>query len=128
MTERDEDGGVVYTTLWHGTLAGGMAVDEDSGENGNEYDSRLDMEMRTRTILVGLWSMFLGPLCLGPHPRASGDAQGKKLGRATHKILCIFHLSSNIYRLNRAFTNAGFCVTHAHACAQCLIIPIFNFL
>ena len=55
MTERDEDVGVIYTTLWHGTLAGGITVDEDGGENGNEYDSRLSMEMRTRTILVGLW-------------------------------------------------------------------------
>ena len=112
MTERDEDGGVVYTTLWHGTLDGGMAIDEDGGENGNEYDSRLDMEMRTRTILVGLWSSV--PV-RGPHPRASGGARGKKFGRATHKILYIFHLSSNIYRLNRAFTNAGFCVTHTPA-------------
>lgn len=63
MTERDEDGGVGHTTLWHGTLAGGMAVDEDGGEDGGEYDneyggenkndSHLDMEMRTRTILIG---------------------------------------------------------------------------
>ena len=52
MTERDEDGGVVYTTLWHGTLAGGMAVDEAGGEDGNEYDSRLDIETRTRMILA----------------------------------------------------------------------------
>ncbi len=50
MTDCDEDGGVAYTTLWHGTLAGGMAVDEDGGEDGNEYDSHLDMG--TRTILV----------------------------------------------------------------------------
>ena len=52
MTDCDEDGGVVYTTLWHGTLDGGMAVDEDGGENENKNDSRLDTEMRTRTILV----------------------------------------------------------------------------
>ena len=64
MTVCDGDGGVVYTTLWHGTLDGGMAVDESGGENGNEYggedggededDSRLDMG--TGTILVGLWA------------------------------------------------------------------------
>ena len=69
MTDCDEDGGVVYTTLWHGTLTGGMAVDEDGGENGNENDSRLDMEMRTRMILIGLCPSFLGPCAWGP-PRA----------------------------------------------------------
>ena len=52
MTVCDEVGGVVHTTLWHGTLDGGMAVDEDGGEDGNEYDSHLDMEMRTRMILI----------------------------------------------------------------------------
>ena len=58
MTDCDEDGGVIHTTLWHGTLDGGMAVDEDDGEDGgedgNEYDSHLDMEMRTRMILIVL--------------------------------------------------------------------------
>ena len=78
MTDCDEDGGVVYTTLWHGTLDGGMVVDEDGGENGNEYDSRLDMEMRTRTVLVGLWAMVLGPCALGHPPIASGEPLVKK--------------------------------------------------
>ena len=59
MTVCDGDGGVVHTTLWHGTLAGGMAVDEDGGENGNEYDSRLDMG--TGTILVGPWALAPPP-------------------------------------------------------------------
>ena len=52
MTVCDGDGGVVHTTLWHGTLDGGMAVDDDDGEDSNEYDSHLDMEMRTRMILI----------------------------------------------------------------------------
>ena len=90
MTERDEDGGVVYTTLWHGTLAGGMAVDEDSGENGNEYDSRLDMEMRTRTILVGLWSMFLGPCAWGPTPGLRAMRKAKNLGERRTKSYVFF--------------------------------------
>ena len=68
MTDCDEDGGVVYTTLWHGTLAGGMAVDEDGGEDGNEYDSRLDIETRTRMILIVLCPLFLGPCAWGPTP------------------------------------------------------------
>ena len=43
-------------------------VDEDGGENGNENDSRLDMEMRTRMILIGLCPSFLGLCAWGPPP------------------------------------------------------------
>jgi hypothetical protein len=68
VTVCDGDGWVVHTTLWHGTLAGGMAVDDDGGEDGNEYNSRLDMEMRTRMILIVLCPLFLGPCACGPTP------------------------------------------------------------
>ena len=86
---------MVHTTLWHGTLAGGMAVDDDDdSEDSNEYDSHLDMEMRTRMILIVLCPLFLGP-CAWGHPPALERALGKNLGRASHKVLCIFHLSSN---------------------------------
>ena len=70
MTDCDEDGGVVYTTLWHGTLAGGMAVDDDGGGDDNEYDSHLDMEMRTRMILIGLCPCSSVPV-RGATPRLS---------------------------------------------------------
>ena len=80
---------MVHTTLWHGTLAGGMSVDEDDGEDGNEYDSHLDMG--TRMILIVLCPSFLGP-CAWGHPPALERALGKNLGRATHKALCIFLL------------------------------------
>ena len=97
MTVCDGDGWVVHTTLWHGTLAGGMAVDEDGGENGgedsNEYDSHLDMG--TRTILVVLCALFLGP-CAWGHPRASSGVLGKNLGQAVHRSSCIFSLSREI--------------------------------
>ena len=75
------------------TLDGGMAVDEDGGEDdneyGNEYDSHLNMG--TRMILIVLCPSFLGP-CAWGHPLALGRALGKNLGRATHKVLCTFLL------------------------------------
>ena len=95
MTVCDGDGWVVHTTLWHGTLAGGMAVDEDGGEDGGEYDSHLDMETRTRMILIVLCPLFLGP-CAWGHPPALERALGKNLGQATYKVLCIFYLSREV--------------------------------
>lgn len=89
MTVCDGDGGVVHTTLWHGTLDGGMAVDDDGGEDDNEYDSHLDMG--TRTILIVLCPSFLGP-CAWGHPPALGRALGKNLGQAVHRTPQIFLL------------------------------------